>query len=89
MSMSTSTITAPSPADRSDMDIFEDAVELQGDEMDLEQVDWHSANHSGMIPATSLLPPTQFQFSPLSTNSFPMLDYAQHITIHKSENGKL
>ena len=37
MSMSTSTIAAPSPADGSDMDIFEDAVELQGDEMDLKE----------------------------------------------------
>ena len=39
MSMSTSTIAAPSPADGSDMVIFEDAVESQGDEMDLEQVE--------------------------------------------------
>ena len=37
MSISTSTITAPSPADRSNMDIFEDAIESQGDEMDLEE----------------------------------------------------
>ena len=37
MSMSTSTITAPSPADGSNMDIFEDAVESQEDEMDLEE----------------------------------------------------
>ena len=27
-----------------------------------------------MIPATPLLPPTQFQISPLNANSFPMLN---------------
>ena len=75
MSMSTSTIAAPSPADGSDMDIFEDAVESQEDEMDLEErVERHSANHSSVIPATPLLPPTRFQFSPLNANLVPMLD---------------
>ena len=75
MSMSTSTIAAPSPADGSDMDIFEDAVESQEDEMDLEErVERHSANHSSVIPATPPLPPTRFQFSPLNANSVPMLD---------------
>ena len=37
MLMSTSMIAAPSPADGSDINIFEDAVELQEDEMDLEE----------------------------------------------------
>ena len=61
MLMSTSTI-APSPADGSDMDIFKDAVELQGDEIDLAQVEWHSANHLGVIPASPPLPPTRLNF---------------------------
>ena len=75
MSMSTSMIAAPSSADRSDMDVFEDAIESQGDKMDLEErVECHSANHSGVIPATPPLPPTQLQFSPLNANSVPMLD---------------
>ena len=64
MSMSTST------ADGSDMDVFEDAIESQEDEMGFkEHVKRHSANHAGMMPATPLPPPIQFQFSPV-----PMLN---------------
>ena len=52
------------------MGVFEDAVESQEDEMGFEEhVKWHSANHAGMMPATPLPPPIQFQFSPV-----PMLN---------------
>ena len=47
-----------SAADRSNMDVFEDAIESQEDE-----------NHTGMMPATPPPPPIQFQFSPV-----PMLN---------------
>ena len=64
MSMSTS------GADRSDMDVFEDAIESQEDEMGFkEHVKRHSANHAGMMPATPPPSPIQFQFSPV-----PMLN---------------
>ena len=64
MSMSTSA------ADESDMDIFEDAIESQEDEMGFEEhVKQHSANHTGVMPATPPPPPIQFQFSPV-----PMLN---------------
>ena len=64
MSMSTST------ADESDMDVFEDVIESQEDEMGFEEhVKRHSANHAGVMPATPLPPPIQFQFSPV-----PMLN---------------
>ena len=71
-----SMIIAPSLADGSDMDVYEDAVESQENEIDFEEhVERHSANHhAGMIPATPPLPPTQFQEFLPNADPIPMLD---------------
>ena len=67
---SMSTIAAPSL----DMEVFEDAVESQEDEMDFEQVEGHSTNHAGVIPAAPPHSPTQFQISLPNADPIPMRD---------------